>query len=297
VEAVMLLGAPHPTAVFLNQEKVYSRWVRPLYYDPIDGFATRIPLTLKSGWNSILIKFLHNHPDDGKQSELTCRIDRTNGGAIEGLVVNSRITDDPQVKPQGYRWLTFAVPRFARTLRIPALRDSYLVFAGDKQVPAAAEINLPRGTRTVTLRVSAGEVLDHSFAFSTAPAVLPLGTWKVPGLEHFSGTMVYEKTVDVPASLLAERALLDCGLVGVCAEAWVNGKPLGKRPWGPYVFDVTEQLHPGKNQIKVRVANTEGNARAVGTWRNHLENIDVDGWHGPARLVPVIEREIVCTLA
>ena len=295
-EAVMLLGAPHPTAVFLNQEKVYSRWVRPLYYDPIDGFATRIPLTLKSGWNSILIKFLHNSPNDVKQSELTCRIDQTNGGAIEGLVVNSRITNDPQVAPQGYRWLTFAVPRFARTLRIPALRDPYLVFVGDKQVSAAAEINLPRGTRTVTLRVSAGEVLDHPLAFSTTPAVLPLGTWKVPGLEHFSGTMVYEKTVDVPASLLAERVLLDCGLVGVCAEAWVNGKPLGKRPWGPYVFDVTEQLHPGKNQIKVRVANTEGNARAVGTWRSHLENIDVDGWHGPARLVPFVERQITCSL-
>ena len=68
------------------------------------------------------------------------------------------------------------------------------MFVGDKQVPAAAEITLPRGARTVTLRVSAREVLDHPFAFSTSPAMLPLGTWKVPGLEHFSGTMVYEKT-------------------------------------------------------------------------------------------------------
>jgi beta-galactosidase/beta-glucuronidase len=108
--------------------------------------------------------------------------------------------------------------------------------------------------------------------------------------------MVYEKTVDVPASLLAERVLLDCGVVGVCAEVWVNGKPVGKRPWGPFVFDVTEQLHSGKNQLKVRVANTEGNARAVGTWRYHLDNIDVDGWHGPARLAPFVEREITCSL-
>jgi hypothetical protein len=170
------------------------------------------------------------------------------------------------------------------------------VFVGDKQVAAGAEIALPRGVRTVTLRVSAREVLDHPFAVSTTPAVLPLGTWKVPGLEHFSGTMIYEKTVDVPALLLAERVLLDCGVVGVCAEAWVNGKPVGMRPWGPYTFDVTEQLHPGKNLVKVRVANTEGNARAVGTWRNHLENIDVDGWHGPARLAPFVEREIICAL-
>jgi len=296
-EAVMLLGAPHPTAVFVNREKVYSRFVRPLYFDPIDGLATRIPLTLKSGWNSILIKFLHNSPDDDKEPQFTCRIDQSNGAAIEGLVVNSRIVDDPRAEPQGFHWLSFAIPRVARTLRIPTLRDSYLVYVGNKQVPAAAEIALPRGARTVTLRVSAREVLDHPFAVSTTPALLPLGTWKVPGLEHFSGTMVYERTVDVPVSLLAERVLLDCGVVGVCAEAWVNGKAVGKRPWGPYVFDVTEQLQPGKNQIKVRVANSEGNARAVGTWRSNLDNIDVDGWEGPARLVPFFEREIACPLA
>ncbi|HMD83281.1 MAG TPA: glycosyl hydrolase [Terriglobia bacterium] len=293
-EAVMLLGAPHPTTVFVNHEKVYSRFMRPLYFDPIDGFATRIPLTLKSGWNSILIKFLHNSPDDGKAPECTCRIEQANGAAIEGLVSNSRIIDDPQRAPQGYRWLSFAIPRVARALRVPPLREEYLVFVGDKQVPAAAEIPLPRGARTVTLRVSAREVLDHPLAFSTAAAMLSLGTWKAPGLEHFSGTMVYEKTVDVPAALLTERVLLDCGVVGVCAEAWVNDKGVGKRPWGPYVFDVTEQLHPGKNQIKVRVVNTEANARAVGTWRSNLERIDVNGWHGPARLVPFVEREIVC---
>jgi hypothetical protein len=42
------------------------------------------------------------------------------------------------------------------------------------------------------------------------------------------------------------------------------------------------------------VANTEGNARAVGPWVDNLANIDIDGWHGPARLVPFFEREIVC---
>jgi hypothetical protein len=290
----MLLGAPHPTTVFLNREKVYSRFVRPLYFDPIDGFATRIPLTLKSGWNSILIKFLHNSPDDGKAPEFTCRIEQANGTAIEGLISNSRVIDDPQAAAQGYRWLNFAIPPIARMLRIPSLKDAYLVFVGNKQVPAAEEIALPRGVRHVTLRVSAREVLDRPFVIATSPATFPLGTWKVPGLEHFSGTMVYEKTVDVPASLLAERVLLDCGVVGVCAEAWLNGIALGKRPWSPFVFDVTEQLHPGKNQIKVRVANTEGNARAVGPWVGNLANIDVDGWHGPARLVPFFEREIFC---
>ena len=293
-EAVMVLGAPRPTTVFVNHENVYSRWVRPLYFDPIEGFATRIPLTLRTGWNSILLKFLHNGLEDDQQPRFTCRIDQKDGGPIDGLVANSRVITDPKAALPGFRWLSFAIPPVARTLRIPHLKDPYLVFVGNKPVPATEEIVFPRGTRNVTLRVSAREVLDRPFVLTTTPATLPLGTWKVPGLENFSGTMVYEKSVDVPASLLAERVLLDCGVVGVCAEAWVNGKRMGKRPWSPFVFDVTEQLHPGKNHIKVRVANTEGNARAVGPWIGNLANIDIDGWHGPARLVPFFEHEIVC---
>lgn len=293
-EAVMVLGAPRPTTVFVNREKVYSRWVRPLYFDPIEGLATRIPLTLRAGWNNILLKFLHDGLEDDQQPRFTCRIDQKDGGPVDGLVANSRVTADPQAAPPGFRWLSLAIPPVARTLQIPHPKDSYLVFVGNKSVPATEEIILPRGTRSVTLRVSARETLEHPFTIGTTPATLPLGTWKAPGLENFSGTMIYERSVEVPASFLAERVLLDCGVVGVCAEAWVNGNALGKRPWSPFVFDVTEQLHPGENYIKVRVANTEGNARAVGPWVDNLAKIDIDGWHGPARLVPFFEREIVC---
>jgi hypothetical protein len=291
---VMVLGAPLPTTVFLNRENIYSRWVRPLYSDPIDGFAIRIPVTLKAGWNSLLIKVLHNGREDDKPPQLTCRIEHVGGDAIEGLVANSQVTEDSPAEPRGYRWLSFAVPAVAGSLRIPSLRDSWLAFVDGRQVQASKDIPLAHGTRNVTLRVSARDFLDQPFAFSTVQAALPLGTWKVPGLEHFSGTMVYENTVDVPASLLSERVLLDCGVVGVCAEAWVNGEALGQRAWSPFTFDVTGQLHPGRNHIKVRVANTEGNHRAVGPWIGNLSSIDVDGWHGPARLVPFFEGEIEC---
>jgi hypothetical protein len=36
------------------------------------------------------------------------------------------------------------------------------------------------------------------------------------------------------------------------------------------------------------------NARAVGASRTILEAIDLNGWHGPARLVPYIDRLIPC---
>jgi hypothetical protein len=147
------------------------------------------------------------------------------------------------------------------------------------------------------MRISADEVLDRPFEFRTTPASLHLGSWTVPGLEHFSGRMTYEKDVEAPAALLVERVLLDCGQVGVAVEAWVNGESVGARPWEPFVFEVSQHLHAGRNQLRVRVANTEANARAVGTSSDILKNIDLNGWLGPVRLVPYFERAIKCTSA
>jgi Glycosyl hydrolases family 2, sugar binding domain len=169
-----------------------------------------------------------------------------------------------------------------------------VAFVDGKRVPAASEIPLPRGARQVVLRVDAREVLDTPFELQTTPAPWPLGTWNIPALEHFSGAITYEKEVEVPAALLEERVLLDCGQVGVAAEVWVNGAHAGVRPWQPFVLDVSEQLRPGRNHFKVRVVNTEGNARAVGNSIGNLKNIDLNGWMGPARLVPYWEREIHC---
>ncbi|MGD0923278.1 MAG: glycosylhydrolase-like jelly roll fold domain-containing protein, partial [Terriglobia bacterium] len=161
-------------------------------------------------------------------------------------------------------------------------------------VASNPEIPVPRGARNVVLRVNAKEVLDRPFELVTAPAPLTLGTWSTPGLEHFSGSMTYEKTVEAPAALLKERVLLDCGQVGVAVEAWVNDAHVGARPWQPYVLDVTEYLRPGRNHFRVRVANTEANARAVGESLENLKKIDLNGWLGPVRLVPYLEREIRC---
>ena len=88
--------------------------------------------------------------------------------------------------------------------------------------------------------------------------------------------------------------MLDCGKVGVAAEIWVNDVYAGARPWRPFVLEVTDHLRPGPNRFKIRVANTEANARVVGENIGILDKIDENGWIGPASLVPFIEREIHC---
>jgi hypothetical protein len=278
---------------------VDSRWYRPCaetYGELTDGFAFRIPVQLNAGWNSLLLKFLHNRAGfSATLTAFTCRVERRDGGHIRGLLCSLQpISEERRQVSPGYRWLRFSVPPLARALCVPTLDGPWSAFVDGQAVTSAAELVFPPGTRTIGLRVSAAEILDRPFELATAPTALPLGTWSVPGLEHFSGSMTYEKTVEIPITLLKERLLLDCGRVGVAAEIWVNDAYAGSRPWQPFVLDVTDHLHPGPNRFKIRVANTEANARAVGEVIGILEKIDQNGWVGPASLVPFIEREIHC---
>lgn len=292
-DAVLALCTPSPHQVFLNGDKVYSRWVRPLYNDMTDGFSTHIDIHLHSGWNNLLFKFLHNPDANFGGGTFLSRIQHKDGSVIENLFCSTRTHDDVQTSAaQGYRWLRLSAPPLASALLVPAMKRPWLVFMDGVQVKPGHQLTLKPGTQSIALRVAAEEPLVTPFAFSAQEASMPLGSLKIPGMEYYSGQMSYEKTVTIPSELLNERLLLDCGEVGVVCEAWINGKSAGARAWAPYVFDITEQAHAGSNTIKVVVANTESNGRAVGQNHDLLDRIDLDGWHGPARLVPYLSREI-----
>jgi hypothetical protein len=102
---------------------------------------------------------------------------------------------------------------------------------------------------------------------------------------YFSGIATYEKEVDVPAGLLANGVpvRLDFGEGTVVAQsavvfagmrAWlegpvreaaivhVNGTRAGSVWSPPYTLDVTALLRPGRNQIRIEVANLAINHKA-----------------------------------
>jgi hypothetical protein len=85
-----------------------------------------------------------------------------------------------------------------------------------------------------------------------------LADWKTWELGKFSGLLDYSRTVVVDEPDKAMK--LDLGRVSSAAEVWVNGVSCGSRLWGPHVFAVGEALRPGKNEIRVRVANLIGNS-------------------------------------
>ncbi|MBE3126572.1 MAG: hypothetical protein IMZ57_13085 [Acidobacteria bacterium] len=102
----------------------------------------------------------------------------------------------------------------------------------------------------------------------------PLEDWKAWGLTKFSGLLDYAKTVTIDRP--AQDMKLDLGKVCHVAEVWVNGKSCGARLWGPHVFAVGEELRPGANEIRVRVANLINNSYGEFT---------ESGLLGPVRLV------------
>jgi len=79
-----------------------------------------------------------------------------------------------------------------------------------------------------------------------------------PEIKYFSGTALYTKSIGVPAAWLDRhsRLELDLGSVKNLAEIDLNGRKLGVLWHAPFRADVTGAVHPGTNQLEIRVTNT-----------------------------------------
>jgi alpha-L-rhamnosidase len=77
------------------------------------------------------------------------------------------------------------------------------------------------------------------------------------GVKYFSGVGSYTKTIDAPASWFApgKQLWIDLGQVKELAQVEVNGKALGMVWHTPFRVDATAALHPGANQLMVKVTN------------------------------------------
>jgi hypothetical protein len=102
----------------------------------------------------------------------------------------------------------------------------------------------------------------------------PLEDWSAWGLKKFSGLLDYTKAVTIEKP---EKGMsLDLGKVGHAAEVWVNGTSCGARLWGPHVFDIGDALRPGRNEVRIRIANLINNSYG---------EIAASGLFGPVRIV------------
>jgi len=78
-------------------------------------------------------------------------------------------------------------------------------------------------------------------------------------VKHYSGTVSYTKTFNLES--INGHTMLDLGKVANIAELWCNGKKVGVKWAPPFVFDISEVIQKGENNLEVKVTNT---------WRNQL---------------------------
>ncbi|MCO5236622.1 MAG: glycoside hydrolase family 2 [Chitinophagaceae bacterium] len=115
-----------------------------------------------------------------------------------------------------------------------------------------------------------------------------------PDLRNFTGTVVYTKEVNVNT---VRNTILNLGNVQGVSELRVNKQLVGIKWYGRRVFDITNRLKPGANEVEVRVVTTMGNYmktlkdnKVAQYWVNRPgreQEIQSMGLIGPVRLYEV----------
>lgn len=65
--------------------------------------------------------------------------------------------------------------------------------------------------------------------------------------------------MSITVDKISSGIYLDLGKVKYMAEVFVNGKSVGARLWPPFNFNISENLKPGENKIKVKIGNLIAN--------------------------------------
>jgi len=134
-------------------------------------------------------------------------------------------------------------------------RESVVLCVDPGQAPVVAESPGPRGKPVVTPIAGAWKIVNAK----GKPVGDKLVDWaKLSGLAEFAGTLRYRTTFEI-ARQQGLRCKLDLGKVGDWAVVRLNGRDLGPRFWSPFVWDVTDAVRDGKNELTVEVTNSFAN--------------------------------------
>ena len=159
-----------------------------------------------------------------------------------------------------------ASPSLRRTLRVSAACVALLLLLASSV--GAQTVRLERGWQFVADKDGALKVSDLGAARGWRDVRVGL-SWNAQfeDLRDYMGVAWYRTTFDRPDLAGGRRALLRFGACDYFAEVFVNGQRVGTHEGGytPFVFDVTDALRPGANELAVRVTDPpmgdEGRAR------------------------------------
>jgi hypothetical protein len=260
-KAKLKLGGSVPTGIWLNGQPLRA----------IDNTE----LTLNQGVNRVLARY-----EEPVRGYLV--LEKLNQTATTSITpLSMSWYDNPGVfrfdplpgEAKPVCWYQFLAPPALKSFEI-VVHGEAEVFVGGKSVPLAREGDVVLATLTnpkadpvsVVIKVTpksgyyGGEAIPEPIKLTCTKGLVPLGDWSNLGvLRDYSGAAKYTKTLSLANVRPGSQVLLDLGQVACSADVKVNGKKAGVRVVAPYVFDISNLVHEGENQIEVLVANTLAN--------------------------------------
>lgn len=257
---VVLVRAPGRTEVRKPRQLVIRRAI----YEAVDGsggadVTQRLQQMVRDGTLTVNVNNLTMGGDPTPLHYKRLRVEYTLDGKDDTIVVNENAdldiperegadilpTYELRVTPEG------SADLLAWQAGVYELRTS----AGRAiRVRASAPAQRLKVTGGWTVRFPKGwgapeqVVLDRLLSWTEHPD---------PGVRYFSGTARYEKTINIPAQMLAgdRRVYLSLGAVKNLCEVWLNGKYLGILWKPPFRVDITGVARAGANRLEVHVTN------------------------------------------
>jgi len=314
---VQALLAGENLKLFVNGKEAFKLHSMPWYYELRDGFASKPTIKLQAGWNQLLAKIEH---DPGRFGRIvfSLRLSATAEMPVSGLLFSSQPESPERLRAERAeisklqeRWYRLQVPPGTRALLLPSLAKFRAVYLNGKPIATTdARVEFSNlewsHPNVIALVTASGGELEDSLQFEAGKSEYRLGSWTWTGLTSFSGEATYEKRFQLDPSLVGKHIELDLGRVGVTAEVWVNEKRVGERVWEPYRLEITEDLHPGENHLRIAVTNSDSNRRADedamryrekkelpgGRAAVYMESLSLSGLLGPVALVPYEKIEL-----
>jgi hypothetical protein len=268
---------------------------------------------LKSGWNQIVLRLvqtgsrplstyavLHAEPEPPVQPRFMPLLEWYN-------VAPDLIYDCLGESEKTTGWYRFMAPPGAKRAKLNLVAESVEAWVNGKSVKVQDDaIELPASSGQPTEAVSVALRVRHKpgfyegaaftapVSFDCGPGKIAAGDWNHHGLEYYSGGLKYQRTLTIKAPQNGAHTLLDLGDVRTSAEVKVNGKSVGVRLARPFVFDLTDSIQPGDNEIEVEVLNTLANFMSAGPTKYVYKGQTVSGLMGPVMLRTVPEVRIRC---
>ncbi|MDW8129409.1 MAG: glycosyl hydrolase [Bryobacterales bacterium] len=273
--AVIVASFADSLRVWWNGQEVLGVHRHPKWLLLRDVWARKVAVGVRRGWNRLLVKV---GPSLSVPTAFSLRLADADGRSLRDVVCAREPKLPPVQRIEPVRLHIEAPPGSV------ALEGA---LAAASFVPGAPE-----------LVVSAEHPPEQPAIFRTEPTTFRLASWTDSALRHYSGSALYETTFELPVSWLRRRLALDLGEVGVAAEAWLNGRPLGVRTWRPFRFEITGHVAE-RNHLVVRVANSDAGRLAQGetlyppgswglefrTERDRLERVRPNGLEGPVKIL------------